>query len=150
MIIIGYQGIGKSTLANSCLKYVDLESGCFWINKKRYDDWYIPYVQIAEHLSKQGYTVFVSSHEAVRKELRDSKEEVICCVPSIPLKEQWITKLRRRWNTSGLEKDYKAYMNAFDRYEENILEIVNSGFDVIVIENIDYGLSDLINGYKNI
>lgn len=35
MIIIGYQGIGKSTLAKNSLKYIDLESGNFWINGER-------------------------------------------------------------------------------------------------------------------
>lgn len=30
MIIIGYQGIGKSTLAHEDNKYIDLESGNFW------------------------------------------------------------------------------------------------------------------------
>lgn len=29
MIITGYQGIGKTTLANNCDKVIDLESSCF-------------------------------------------------------------------------------------------------------------------------
>ena len=147
MIIIGYQGIGKSTLANSCLKYVDLESGCFWINGKRYNDWYIPYVQMAEHLSKQGYVVFVSSHEVVRNQLKLSKEKVICCVPDISLKDMWIEKLKLRYKESSLDKDYKAYMNALDRFTENIEEIVNSGFEVLSIKSINYGLKELIDGF---
>ena len=69
MIIIGYQGIGKSTLANCNLNYVDLESSNFYIDGKRADDWYKPYCKIAEHLSQQGYYVFVSSHKVVRDEL---------------------------------------------------------------------------------
>ena len=73
MIISGYQGIGKSSLAgkNNC---IDLESGNFWVDGKRADDWYKPYCQIANHLSQQGYTVFVSSHEVVRKELEKSED----------------------------------------------------------------------------
>ena len=67
MIVIGYQGIGKSTLANKDLRFIDLESGNFWVDGKRADDWYKPYCQIAEHLSRQGYIVFTSSHEVVRK-----------------------------------------------------------------------------------
>lgn len=56
MIFIGYQGIGKSTLAGYN-RYIDLESGNFWINGKRDENWYIPYCNIAEHLSEQGYRV---------------------------------------------------------------------------------------------
>lgn len=88
MIIIGYQGIGKSTLSSICLKYIDLESSVFWIDGKRHDDWYIAYTQIAENLSRQGYVVFVSSHEVVRNALKNSKEKVICCVPAPYLKDQ--------------------------------------------------------------
>ena len=40
MIIIGYQGIGKSTLAGHN-SVIDLESGNFWNDGKRIDDWYI-------------------------------------------------------------------------------------------------------------
>ena len=79
MIIIGYQGIGKSTLAgkNKC---IDLESGNFWFydletyQKVRHNDWYIPYCNIANHLSEQGYIVFTSSHEVVRNELKKAVE----------------------------------------------------------------------------
>lgn len=41
MIVIGYQGIGKSTLANdnvSKIKFIDLESSCFWNDGKRSED----------------------------------------------------------------------------------------------------------------
>lgn len=147
MIIIGYQGIGKSTLSNNDLRFVDLESGNFWVDGKRADDWYKPYCQIADHLSKQGYFVFTSSHEVVRNQLANSEERVICCAPSLSLKDQWINKLKERYETSGLDKDYRAYMNAEDRYTENITEIANSGFEVLWIESIDYDLCDEILEY---
>ena len=51
MIVIGYQGIGKSSLAGRNNIFIDLESGNFWVDGKRADDWYKPYCQIAEHLS---------------------------------------------------------------------------------------------------
>lgn len=150
MIVIGYQGIGKSTLAKNNLKYIDLESSCFWINGKRYDDWYIAYTQMAENLSRQGRIVFVSSHEVVRNALKYSAEKVICCVPSPKLKIEWIHKLKERYEQTGLEKDYRAYMNAFDRYEENINEIIHSGFGTLIITDINYNLENLIESYINI
>lgn len=144
MIISGYQGIGKSTLAgkNNC---IDLESGNFWVNGKRADDWYIPYCQIANHLSEQGYTVFVSSHEAVRKELEKSKEKVYVVFPSIFLKEEWVAKLRRRYETTGLEKDFKALANAEDRYKENIAELMLGNLKFYEIQNINYDLKAIVN-----
>ena len=144
MIIIGYQGIGKSTLAgkNNC---IDLESGNFWVDGKRADNWYIPYCQIANHLSEQGYTVFTSSHEVVRKELEKSKEKVFVVCPSIELKEQWIAKLRNRYESTGLEKDFKALANAEDRYVDNINELVFGNFVAYEIEDIDYDLKDIVN-----
>ena len=62
MIYVGYQGIGKSSIAgkNKC---IDLESGNFWVDGKRDENWYIIYCNIAQHLSEQGYNVFLSSHK---------------------------------------------------------------------------------------
>ena len=116
MIIIGYQGIGKSTLAgwSNC---IDLESGNFWVDGKRAEDWYIPYCQIANHLSEQGYTVFVSSHEVVRNELKKSKERVVAICPFVELRNEWVAKLEDRYLTTKLDKDYKAWKNAEDRYD---------------------------------
>lgn len=145
MIIIGYQGIGKSTLANKNLKYIDLESGNFWINGKRDENWYKSYCNIAEHLSNQGYIVFVSSHQVVRNELKNRQIQVKCCIPSLKLKNEWIIKLENRFKFSKLQKDYKALMNAKDRYTENITEIIKSDFDTIIIDNINYNLEELIS-----
>lgn len=143
MIIIGYQGIGKSTLAgrNNC---IDLESGNFWVNGKRADDWYVPYCQIANHLSEQGYTVFVSSHEVVRNELWKSKEKVIAVCPAVELKDEWIAKLEERYNRTGLDKDFKAWKNAEDRYVENIMEIAYSWVPVFWINGMGYSLEKII------
>ena len=145
MIVIGYQGIGKSTLANKDLRFVDLESGNFWVDGKHADDWYKPYCQIAEHLSQQGYNVFVSSHEVVRNRLRKYSNEQLCVVfPSVELKDQWIDKLKKRFESTKLEKDYKAWMNAEDRYTENINELKNSGISYIEIKDINYSLEDIL------
>lgn len=144
MIVIGYQGIGKSTLSNKDLRFIDLESGNFWIDGKRSDDWYRPYCKIAEHLSQQGRIVFTSSHKVVREQLSISEEQIICCVPDLNLKDDWIRKLENRYSASKLEKDYKALMNAKDCYEENITDIANSGYSVLWLENMDYKLDDLL------
>lgn len=148
MIVIGYQGIGKSTLASRDVCYIDLESGNFWVDGKRAEDWYKPYCQIAEHLSQQGYIVFTSSHEVVRERLKNSTEKVIVVYPAVELKDEWITRLEKRYQESGLEKDYKALMNAKDRYVENIQELENCEIeDRIVLGSMEYDLDYLLYHY---
>lgn len=115
------------------------------MNGKRADDWYIPYCQIAIHLSKQGFRVFVSSHEVVRKQLRECGETVLVCYPSLELKDEWINKLQLRYDTTSLVKDYKALMNAKDRYFENIQELMDeSTFHHVVLDNMEYELDKMI------
>lgn len=151
MIVIGYQGIGKSTLAGRDVCYIDLESGNFWVDGKRAEDWYKPYCQIVEHLSQQGYVVFTSSHAVVREQLKNSKETVVVVYPSIELKDEWIARLEKRYQESGLEKDYKALMNAKDRYVENIHEIENCEIENrIVINDIEYDLDYLLYNFVKI
>lgn len=148
MIIIGYQGIGKSTLASTNSQYIDLGSECFWVDGKRADDWYKPYCQIAEHLSKQGYIVFTSSHEVVRNYLGGmyTSEPIACIYPAIALKDKWLEKLETRYLRSHLEKDFKAWKNAEDRYTENINEIAATPAipHKWEITNINYCLEDEI------
>ena len=151
MIVIGYQGIGKSTLAGRNNRFIDLESGNFWIDGKRADDWYKPYCNIAEHLSQQGYIVFTSSHEVVRKQLENSSEIIVVCYPSIDLKDEWIDKLEERYAISKSEKDYKAIMNAVDRYEENIKELSESNhrYYKVALNKMDYDLEASLIHIKN-
>lgn len=147
MIIIGYQGIGKSTLSKNGNGYIDLESSNFWIDGKRADDWYIPYCNIAIHLAEQGYIVFTSSHAVVRNYLAENGKEIkiaVCC-PHYSIKNEWIKKLEDRYNKTKLEKDYKAWKNAEDRYSENIAEMLgHNEFYVISITNINYDLDNMI------
>ena len=141
MIIIGYQGVGKSTLAKGTHWFpesklgngiIDLESSSFWVDGKRDQNWYKIYANIAHHLSQQGHIVFTASHGAVREELKKYENE-------------WVEKLEKRYNESGLDKDFKAWKNAEQCYEENIKDMMNSGFkDPIVITNMDYDLGQMI------
>ncbi len=148
MIVIGYQGIGKSTLAKNDIRCIDLESGNFWVNGQRSEDWYIPYCNIAIDLSAQGYVVFVSSHEVVRRCLSAHQNNtalpIYVCYPILALKDSWISKLKERYEKSNTEKDYKAWKNAKDRYEENIMEITNSGFMKLPITTINYDLQNIV------
>lgn len=148
MIYVGYQGIGKSSISgkNNC---IDLESGNFWINGKRVKGWHKVYCNIAEHLSNQGYKVFMSSHRDVREELNRRKVDFKVICPSLNLKEQWINRLQERYDKTQLEKDYKALMNAKLKYDENIIELLKENY-VIQIQNINYNLNDLLGSESNV
>lgn len=151
MVIVGYQGIGKSTLAKNGNGFIDLESSNFFINGERSPDWYIPYCEIALDLSKQGYDVFVSSHQVVRDYLAyNNIEDLVIVCPAKKLKDRWIAKLGNRYATTGLSKDYKAWKNAETRYEENIDELLNQGgFGYcLIIDSMNYDLELLLHGLK--
>ena len=153
MIIIGYQGIGKSTVSSIETGCIDLESSNFWINGKRHDDWYVPYCNIALQLSKQGYTVFVSSHKEVRDYLlpfatSGTSEFIVCMYPGEILKDEWIERLRSRYVKTPSKKNQKALMNAVDRFEENIDELRNWGGFTWCIDSMKYSLIDIINSLR--
>lgn len=147
MIYVGYQGIGKSSIAgkNNC---IDLESGNFWVDNIRNDNWYKEYCNIAEHLSNQGYKVFMSSHKIVREELNNRGIEFTVICPSLSLKEQWIKRLQERFDRTRSTKDFKALKNAEEMYEENIKDLTNEKNTIIII-TIDYNLLDKVNGKDN-
>ena len=150
MIYVGYQGIGKSSLANSPLsdKFIDLESGNFWVDGERVENWYKIYANIAEHLSKQGKTVFTSSHKVFRNYLKERNINFCVIYPSLSLKDKWLLKLSDRYKQTGLDKDYKALMNAQQMYEENIKDLASEK-NILPITDINYNLYTLIKAHEN-
>lgn len=145
MIVIGYQGIGKSTLSQKNFRYIDLESSALYKGGVRLENWHEPYCMIAEWLSRQGYTVFVSSHKEVRGYLNECcKEPFFAVVPSESLKDEWTDKLLKRYEQFPTDKNYRAYRNAVDRFTENIREIKNDVEDVREIRSMNYELGKII------
>lgn len=144
MIVIGYQGIGKSTICKDNPRYIDFESSALKMFGRRPPNWEMPYCQMAIWLSKQGYVVFTSSHNEVRKLLAGSDEYCIAIVPALELEKEWRAKLRTRYEESRLEKDRLAYLNAQERYKENITEIMDDVEDTFVIDRIDYDLKRIV------
>lgn len=142
MIVIGYQGIGKSTLARTKRGYIDLESS--WFRKE--GDWYVHYCQIAEHLSSQGYVVFVSSHKPVVEYFHTADERAICIYPSIFLEDEWKKRLRKRYEETGTGKNYRAWANAECSYKMSIARLVHCGIPYAEIESMDYDLEKIIKG----
>ena len=149
LIIIGYQGIGKSSCAGPANKCIDLESGNFFIGDRRAEDWYVPYCQTAMSLAAQGFTVFTSSHKCVRDLLASMPKPenvgaVVVFCPRLSFHDVWIHRLQERYDRTGLWKDYKALANAQERYDENILELTDSPLPVYLPDRIDYDLMDYV------
>lgn len=152
-IYICYQGVGKSSTVNECDFFIDLESSNFKDeNGYRTDDWYIYYVNIAFDLASQGYSVFVSSHDVVRRQISYMKEKyypnvrVAIVYPTIDIKDEWIERLEKRYDENPTEKNRVAYLNAKDRFSENIAEMEKDaddfGFDKVEIDICKYKLID--------
>lgn len=145
MIIIGYQGIGKSSTAGKETGCIDLESSNFFVDNTRPADWYKYYCNIAEHLSNQGFVVFTSCHKVVRDEFATRKtKDVAVCYPIATLREQWIERLKERYNKTNSEKDFKALVNAEGFYSSNIADIFNDAitnkWQLMPISNTNYNL----------
>jgi len=148
MIYVGYQGIGKSSLANKNKGYIDLESGNLWYynedgEERRDTHWYKLYVNFAIHLSEQGHDVFVSSHKIVREELSRRGVDFVVICPDKSLKDEWLTKLHLRYMMTDKIKDYKAYMNAKEMFDENIDDLMQEKH-VHLIKDKDYILQNEI------
>ena len=153
MVIIGYQGIGKSTAAKDDLRYIDLESTNFRVgpNGEKDEHWYAAYANVALDLSRQGYRVFVSSHAPVRQWLGEHQrvdDFIFICYPAIALKDQWIDRLQKRFDQTGLKKDELALLNAKDRYADNIREMMLDGekyhFIPLELRGMTYDLKTFI------
>lgn len=155
MIIVGYPGIGKSTIARKHYRFIDLESSLFKIDGERSDNWYKAYCAVAEDLSRQDHVVFVSSHSAVRETLRGSQEVVVVIYPSIDLKDEWIRKLEERYlrtysngDLANANKDRMAYARAKKHYTEDISELENCDIPFkICLKSMDYSLEEELSQF---
>ena len=152
MIIVGYQGVGKSSISSKINNFIDLESSNFFIDGKRDSNWFKIYCNLANNLSKQHFIVFISSHKEVREELKKNSNEIILTVcPSEELRDEWVQKLKDRYYLTNLEKDYKAYKNAENAYYTNTKDVQKDAQEyknlkshLCLIDNINYELVDVL------
>ena len=154
LIVIGYPGIGKSTVAKSShTKIIDFESSLFYINDERQPDWYKIYAKQATELAKQGYMVLVSAHKEVRDELAkyipNSAFDIVTIAPAYNLEKEWIHKLRDRYEADSTTKNFAAYTNIIEHYHENITDMASdSRFSHIFINSMDYELGKILHNLR--
>lgn len=119
-IIIGFPGVGKSTVAKDDTRFIDLESSTFMVDGQRSEDWYKIYVNVAIDLVKQ-YNVFISSHMAVQNYLATlNYNNVIMAYPDKSLKIVWLKRLSKRCESDPSDKNKRA------------LDYMESNFDTCV------------------
>lgn len=149
MVIIGYPGIGKSTLAGRYKEYIDLESSN-WNNpdNTKPDNWWWSYGKVAEDLSRQGYRVFVSCHPQVQKYFEESNEYVMICYPSLHMKDDWTLKLAQRYEQDRSTKNLAALNNVDLFYDKQIRALDESLFKhKCVLKDMNYTLDNEIDNF---
>lgn len=163
MIIVGYPGIGKTSVCGHN-NIIDLESYIFHnsansVNGNRY--WEETYCDVAMDLSNQGFTICVSSHEKVRLYLEDHQfkciDPIILVYPHPSLMDKWIHRLEKRYYDSRHEdatphwiinKNYAAYEHVKENFALDILSMQDAPLYKYAIQDIPYDLNDVIEHCK--
>lgn len=159
MIICGFPGIGKTSVASSLDRYIDLESSCFNLTERddegraeKMENWKQAYCQIAFDLAFQGKLVFVSSHKEIRdylfemqkKDVYHSDIPILLVYPAPENKNNWLERLERRYWISyncgmpDASKNKAAWKACEAHYDDFVSEI----------DNIDLNTDDMSNVYR--
>lgn len=150
MIILGYPGIGKSSIAGFD-RYIDLDASNFrfFPEGPKISGWEKVYVQFAVDIARQGYTVLIGTHAssvrhfAMNKESYDDISIGIIC-PSAALRDAWIDRLRTRMLKTKLPKDQRAYDKACDSFDQDIWKLTHSGLPCVELCSMDCDLREPI------
>lgn len=148
MIIMGYPGIGKTTLAKGDYRFIDLDSTSTLLTGMfRKKGWEKQYVSTALYLSKKGYHVFVSTHpEVIKKVIAMDGNDAILVYPSRDIKSYWLQKLRDRYEQMRNRSTHNAWRRAWDHFDEDIEELGKVKCHQIVLETEKYDLKkDLVH-----
>lgn len=152
MIVIGYPGIGKSTMSGVLSGFVDLESSNFRDLGER---WYVKYVDVGFDLHRQGFSVLLSSHREVVDFIGSLKLKygcqatVVVCFPDVPHKD-WEERLEKRYLEEPSDKNRRAYerVSSQQRYLDDVCWLASAcklyGFTAVRITDLDYDLRELI------
>lgn len=141
MVLLGYPGIGKTTLAKKGL-IVDLDSSCFFGES----NWVKKYCALIKEFNEGGTNVFASCHKKVREELTKSEIDYIVIIPSMALRDQWVGKLAKRYFASEEDADFRAWHRATIDFEADIEDLMEED-KKLVIEAMDYDLEEMLKCY---
>ena len=160
MIIIGFPGIGKSSVTRAyegdtnTTGYIDLESSNF----VKDDNWVKEYCDLAIDLELQGYKVFVSSHKKVREYLAEKQDvfsDIVEVFPSKEMRTEWLKKLECRYMNCKTDKNERALSYMRNNFDGAVDEMEN---DAIIhkvritkenMNDLEKALSDYWNEYRS-
>lgn len=146
IIICGFPGVGKTSVANNRMNILDAESSLFsWIwnpeNLERgrvrnpeFPENYISYIQ--ENMEKYE-VILVSSHQDVRNALKAEGIQYIIVAPWASLKNEYMARYLRR----GSEIEFIDLMN--NAWGDFLRGIEEDGAPVVRLDKGEY-LSDLL------
>lgn len=122
LIVVAYQGMGKTTLTKQNPNYFDLESSGY---PRDNQEWYKNYVKDAiKKVTEEGYDIcFLSSHEVVRDYLTTIKQPFLIFYP-IAKKSTMLDRLAKRYFEDPSVKNGKALANAVLDYEKNVMDLM--------------------------
>lgn len=129
MIICGFPGVGKSTMARAS-RWIDLESTPF---QKDFET----YARVAKHMSDNGYNVMVSTHTELLDQFEKIGVPYTVVVP--PLEEK--IEYRKRYDARG--NSWKFIEHVTENWGQWIGNIVNhkSELRTVVVLPIGGGIS---------
>jgi hypothetical protein len=147
IIICGFPGVGKTTVANNRRNILDAESSAFsWIfNPKETDarkrNPAFPHNYVAFLLENAGEYDYIlsSSHSAVRDDLKAVGAPYIIVAPRRELKNEYLVRYLRR----GSDIEFIELLN--EKWDEFLTDIENDGAPVIWLDSYS-GLADLLGG----
>lgn len=139
MIVLGYMGVGKSTLGGKG-KFIDLDYGDFILRGGvMLRDWEQIYVNVGISLSHQGGVVLMCTDSGVRCELKDRGEPYVVVYPASSLREVWCERLDRmmekevrdivKWDIRRGRSYYVSEVSELSR-EEHVIEISDMGYSL--------------------
>lgn len=146
MIICGFPGVGKTSVANNRKNILDAESSAFSWNwnpeepqkgRERNPEFPHNYIRFIKENMEKYDVILVSTHKAVRDALIYEGISFISVIPELNCKNEYMIRYLQRGSSIEFIED--LYEN-WARYIENI---VDDGFPVIWMEKGKY-LKDVL------
>ena len=150
MIIVGYYGVGKTTLCKNVATNIDLDCISADPSPVVVD----AYADMIKSMNEDGYDVFIQSNEQLIRTLckLGLREQILIVTPGYSLKEQWATKLCEQYDTSETSASLRSLLVSTSNYNAATADLLALAFELNVmvycIINMDYKLEKIVNKYK--